>query len=482
MFVGIEDEENIHSARTLKGAELALQILADFAQRQAAGFSGPVELVPEMHPDMLEARSAGAVAPADIPAVSRMMRFQSLMAARRVGALVVATGMPLDPVRDPTLSGDERIEQMVIKQGMALSSQRATGSHLHIASKDIALRLQILNRMIDYLPALFAFSANSLFYDGHFTGAHSYRYSHWSKDWTVAVPDVAQNVVEAEKQIRDAAIDAELSGDNPHDVHVWLRLFTGHDFVIDKGSMELRTADTLATPDDVLVHAALVLAAYWQARDDVLNEARWTSPNVRRIEREMDKVARHGRRAEVVDPTARRNGHREVRRVDDIWWRMLDSKSGRRAMASFGIDEQVRMRLRAITGPVGEPEKGFGTGSERSWKTFLRIHQHLEPLGYPVTSFRDVKLGTRLSRSVLTRMVCTAAAESAFGDLSMDRQSPASADLAASLFGETDYAQSVPSSGQEFWPTKDRFTAEREASMVGPQRDIPESFGHVWDG
>jgi carboxylate-amine ligase len=200
-------------------------------------------------------------------------------AAHRIGAEVAALATSPLPI-EPTVSLDERYEQMAELYAMTAQEQLTCGCHVHVSIESEEEGVAVLDRIRPWLPPLLALTANSPFWQGRDTGYSSYRRQVWGR-WPSAGP-------------------TELFG-SPEAYHATVKAMLSTGTLIDEGmvyfdarlarhfpTVEIRVADVCLRVNDAVLLASLVRALVetaareWRqgkppvpARLETLNLAYW---------------------------------------------------------------------------------------------------------------------------------------------------------------------------------------------------------------
>ena len=111
---------------------------------------------------------------ADLEHDLRRWRHHAVVAARRIGARVVASGTSPEPVK-PEIVRDARYERIVERYGITATEQLTCGCHVHVSVDSDDEGVTALNRIRVWLPILLAISANSPFWQGQDSRYASFR-------------------------------------------------------------------------------------------------------------------------------------------------------------------------------------------------------------------------------------------------------------------------------------------------------------------
>lgn len=241
---GIEEEFLLLDPETCAPADRAVEVLAD-----AGGWHGA--LAEECTRFQVEAATAvcrGADEAATEIAAARAALHDS---AGRRGLLLAPTGYPPlgVPARVP-VSTKPRYQAIATRFGRLLHAHSAAGCHVHVGMPDLATAVATSDHLRPHLPALLALAANSPFCDGRDSGHASWRHVTWSHLPSAGPPPRHGSVQSYERAVRtlvnsEAALDRGMVYWSVRPSH-WL------------STLEVRVADTAATPQEALLHGLLV--------------------------------------------------------------------------------------------------------------------------------------------------------------------------------------------------------------------------------
>jgi glutamate---cysteine ligase / carboxylate-amine ligase len=174
-------------------------------------------------------------------------------AARRHGALLVATGSPpLGRPGPPPVTGTPRYRRMVEVYGALTDDQGVCGCHVHVGVPDVEHAVRAGNQLRPWLPALLLLGANSPFSDGRDTGHASWRTNVWTRWPTAGVPPHFRSAEEYEALVT-RLVAAEVILD-AHMVYWYVRP-SRH-----VPTVEVRVADVPMTVEETVLQAALTRA------------------------------------------------------------------------------------------------------------------------------------------------------------------------------------------------------------------------------
>jgi len=204
--------------------------------------------------ELLVAQVEVATAPTDSPAAARAqlleLRAGLADAGREHGLLVLASGtQPLARWDRQRQTRKERYDRLMQQMQMLGQRNIVCGMHVHVEVPRPAERVDLMNRMLPYIPMLLALSASSPFWQGRDTGLAAYRLSVWGEMPRTGLPDLFDDAADYDRyvasMIRSGAItDASF---------LWWTLRPSIHFP----TLELRVADSCTRLDDTLAVAAL---------------------------------------------------------------------------------------------------------------------------------------------------------------------------------------------------------------------------------
>ena len=174
-------------------------------------------------------------------------------AARRHGALLVATGSPpLGRPGPPPVTGKPRYRRMVDAYGAVTDDQGMCGCHVHVGVPDLAHAVLAANHLRPWLPALLLLGANSPYFNGRDTGHASWR-TNLRDRWPVAgAPPHFRSADEYEALVA-RLIAAEVILDAG--MVYWSVRPSRH-----VPTVEVRVADVPMTVDETVLQVALIRA------------------------------------------------------------------------------------------------------------------------------------------------------------------------------------------------------------------------------
>lgn len=296
MTIGLEEEFFIVDSRS---GDLAPDGLPNFYLLCERVPSVPQGLTfdPEYQLSIVESRTGICCDLAQVRSQLELLRGAVVGVAADAGYSAVSSGtLPFVNWRTARITPKPRYDQITAHYGEVVERRVTCGCHVHIGVADRQLAVQILNRVVPWLPVLLALSASSPFFDGADTGFSSYRSVLWCGFPVACLPFGHRSYEEYQRTVQ-LLIDSGTMLDERSmywDARLGVRFPT----------VEFRIADACTTIDDAVLQAglcrALVLTCQREAearaptieiRPELLQAARW-------------RAARSGLEGRLVDAVA----------------------------------------------------------------------------------------------------------------------------------------------------------------------------------
>jgi carboxylate-amine ligase len=178
--VGVEEELLVVDRDSGRPVAVAGGVLGRARESEEAGAAGEGgdriggTIGAELQQQQVETDTPPRTGLAELEEDLRRWRKVAIVAARKVGARIVAAGTSPLPVR-PRLFHDPRYEQMMERFGLTVAEQLTCGCHVHVAVSSDDEGVGVLDRIRVWLPSLLAISANSPFWQGRDSRYASYR-------------------------------------------------------------------------------------------------------------------------------------------------------------------------------------------------------------------------------------------------------------------------------------------------------------------
>jgi glutamate---cysteine ligase / carboxylate-amine ligase len=166
------------------------------------------------------------------------------------GMLLLASGThPLAHWSSQQNTDKPRYEAVTQETQMIARRNHVCGMHVHVEVPGSADRIDLMNRVMPYLPLLLALSASSPFWQGRNTGLAAYRLSVWGELPRTGLPEIFAGTEDYERfvdlMVRTGAIkDASF---------LWWAIRPSRKYP----TLELRVADSCTSLDTSLAIAAL---------------------------------------------------------------------------------------------------------------------------------------------------------------------------------------------------------------------------------
>jgi glutamate---cysteine ligase / carboxylate-amine ligase len=255
---GVEEEYFLCDARTLQVSSETPDALfrrADFGVAGSVGrefLQAQIEVATEPHRDAGEARFE----------LGRL-RQNAAAAAAEHGLAIMACGThPLASWRESVQSPKPRYDQVMDVLQMIGQRNMLCGLHVHVEFPDPSRRVDVMTRMLPYVPLFIALSTSSPFWQGRATGLKGYRLAAYDELPRTGLPELFRSNAEY-----DAYVAAMMRSGAIQDAsHLWWAIRPS----LKYPTLELRAPDCCTRLDDALALATLyrVLARYLYANPE----------------------------------------------------------------------------------------------------------------------------------------------------------------------------------------------------------------------
>jgi carboxylate-amine ligase len=242
---GVEEEYFLADAKTFavpSETPDALFESADF------GVSGHIDR------EFLQAQIEVATEPQSCAVEARTallrLRQNAAAAADEHGYVVLACGThPLARWRESVQSPKDRYSQVMDVLQMIGQRDLLCGMHVHVEFPDPRRRIDVMNRIIPYLPLFVALSTSSPFWQGHATGLKGYRLAAYDELPRTGLPELFRGEEDYNSYV-DALVRSEAM---PDASHLWWSIRPS----LKYPTLELRAPDCCTRIDDTIGIAAL---------------------------------------------------------------------------------------------------------------------------------------------------------------------------------------------------------------------------------
>jgi len=242
---GIEEEYFLADAQTLQVPSRTPEALFQRADFGVAGHIGreflqaQIEVATEPHAGAAEARIE-----------LHRLRQSAAAAAAEHGLAILACGThPLASWRDAVQSPKDRYTQVMDVLQMIGQRNMLCGMHVHVEFPDPSRRVDVMTRMLPYLPLFIALSASSPFWQGRATGLKGYRLAAYDELPRTGLPELFRGNADYEAYV--AAMVR--SGAMQDASHLWWAIRPSAKYP----TLELRAPDCCTHLDDTIAIATL---------------------------------------------------------------------------------------------------------------------------------------------------------------------------------------------------------------------------------
>jgi carboxylate-amine ligase len=245
---GIEEEYFLADAETLQAPKETPDALFHSADLGVTGSVGreflqaQIEVATEPHCSMAEARRELV-----------RLRQNAAAAAAHHGLAILACGThPLAHWRDAVQSPKDRYNHVMDVLQMIGQRNMLCGLHVHVEFPEPGRRVDVMTRMLSYVPLFIALSTSSPFWQGHATGLKGYRLAAYDELPRTGLPELFRSTAEY-----DSYVDAMVRSGAIRDAsHLWWAVRLS----LKYPTLELRAPDCCTRVDDAIAIAALYRA------------------------------------------------------------------------------------------------------------------------------------------------------------------------------------------------------------------------------
>jgi glutamate---cysteine ligase / carboxylate-amine ligase len=303
--IGVEEEYFIFNARTRRAASRSDPRFIAGAVKALGG-----HVAPEMLQSQLEVMTPPCQDMREVRGHLAHYRRALADLARPRGLGIAAVGtFPLAFWREQEHTPKARYDAIMRDLQMVGMRNMLCGMHVHVGVPDADRRVELMQRLVPYLPLLLALSTSSPFWQGFRTGLHGYRAAAYDELPRTGLPEVLRN--EAEYQGYVGAL--KNAGIIPDASHIWWAVRPS----LKNPTIELRIPDSCTRLDDAVAIAALYRCLVRAIVRDALRHA-----ELDRIGRAITvenkwRAQRYGMQATFVEPF-RREPIEAARWLDEI--------------------------------------------------------------------------------------------------------------------------------------------------------------------
>ncbi len=207
--------------------------------------------------------------------------------ARRQDTLLWLSGThPFSPWRGQRLTDKPRYRMLAERLGIVSRRFNIFGLHVHVGIGDGQRCIDIMNRVLYYLPHLLALSVNSPFWEGEPTGLHSYRTKVLENLPIAGLPFYFKDWDEYKSVVNTYLVTDTITTIR----EIWWDMRPHPDF----GTLEFRICDMPLTLKEVLAITALIQALVRKTGRDVEEGISFRRPHSAITRENKWRAARYG--------------------------------------------------------------------------------------------------------------------------------------------------------------------------------------------
>jgi carboxylate-amine ligase len=220
--------------------------------------------------------------------------------AEDFGLGILASGThPLALWREQEATREPHYEQLFGNFQIVAQRNLLCGLHIHVGVPDGVDRIQVMNRVMPWLPLLLALSSSSPFWERKRTGLMSYRQAAYDEWPRTGIPDHFSS----ERAYRRYVELLVHTGSVTSDSDIWWAIRPS----VRYPTLELRITDACPVVEDVLCIAALFRAMVHQAVTSASGIDRHKEMTRLVIDENRWRAKRFGTEATFLDPDSKRN-------------------------------------------------------------------------------------------------------------------------------------------------------------------------------
>lgn len=172
------------------------------------------------------------------------------------------------------------------------------GMHVHVEIEDPHVRLDVMNRILPFLPVLLGLSTSSPFWRKHVTGLMGYRLAAYNELPRTGIPEFFVNLADYNDYV-DTLVSTGVIEDASH---IWWSIRPSLRFP----TLELRIADSCTYMEDTLCIAALYRCLARMLRRRPTLNGTWRTHTRLLIEENRWRAQRNGTTEGLIDTEAKR--------------------------------------------------------------------------------------------------------------------------------------------------------------------------------
>lgn len=287
---GMEEEFFLANARS---GQIATRVPRTFVQacRDRVGNQAAHELLQSQ----VETNTPICHTPVELAEAAKHLRREIASTADEHGLSLVASGtFPLAEWREQTHTEKPRYQQLMDDFQIIGRRNLMCGLHVHVEVPAEADRIDVMNRIMPWLPLFLGLSTSSPFWNRQDTGLSSYRQAAYDEWPRTGIPDFFAGESDYNAFVR-GLVQSEII---PHAGQLWWGIRPARLYP----TLELRIADACTHIDDALSIANLYRCLMRAAvRNPDMGRAR-TSMTRLLIDENRWQAKRHGKDAEFIEP------------------------------------------------------------------------------------------------------------------------------------------------------------------------------------
>jgi carboxylate-amine ligase len=181
--------------------------------------------------------------------LSELRQLASAAAAEHGLAILASGTHPSADWGQAVHTSKDRYHELM--EGLQMVGQRnmLCGMHVHVEVPDADTRIDVMNRMIPYVPLLLALSTSSPFWRSRCTGLKGYRLTAYDELPRTGLPELFRSMQEYEAYVSALVC----SGAMPDATHIWWAIRPSDKYP----TLELRAADCCTRIEDAIAIASV---------------------------------------------------------------------------------------------------------------------------------------------------------------------------------------------------------------------------------
>ena len=217
---------------------------------EAAAFGAPGNIGREFLQAQIEVATEPHRHADDARIELRQLRLNAAAAAAEHGLAILACGThPLAFWRESVQSPKDRYNKVMDDLQMIGQRNMLCGMHVHVEFPDPGRRIDVMMRMMPYLPLFVALSTSSPFWQRRATGLKGYRLAAYDELPRTGLPELFRTAAEYDAYV-DAMVRSEAMADASH---LWWSIRPS----LKYPTLELRAPDCCTRLDDTVAIAVL---------------------------------------------------------------------------------------------------------------------------------------------------------------------------------------------------------------------------------